>query len=159
MCTQQLCSSRGEGAGAQIGLLPRTRDARGDTWLAVTGDGGNGQDTSIQREGHTHLWLLSWSAVQFRRLPFSVIQGRVQNHIHSGHPVLPWMSEPQLLHLDLNVFPFSVAKADVHCTSEGPQSRPLHSLKFKPWISQNDLPHTWIHGFSHHFPFWLQTFQ
>ena len=26
-----VCSSRGEGAGAQIGLLPRTRDARGDT--------------------------------------------------------------------------------------------------------------------------------
>lgn len=44
-------------------------------------------------------WVLS--AMQFWQLKFLVIQEHVQNHtVDNGHLVLPWMSEPQILHCD-----------------------------------------------------------
>ena len=106
--TQQLgssCSEAGAGAQPRTDLLPQTRDSM------ETHERPSWEISKIQafRDDATPTsGFCSGSAVQFRRLPFSVIQGHVQNHIYSDHPILPWMSESQLRHLDLNVFPVSV---------------------------------------------------
>ena len=72
------------------------------------------------------------SMTQLRKFRFSAIQGCVWNHIHNGHLVLSWMSEPQLFHFWLsNVFSSSMAKAYVQCMSERPQNGLLWSVKFK----------------------------
>ena len=92
------CSVLTQVSSLRLGMKCKTPN-RHDTAEIMTAKQNTSRDCN-QRQHHTDLWLLSWSAIQFRKLKFSVIQEHVQNHVYSGHLVVSWMSEPQLLHFN-----------------------------------------------------------